>query len=305
MPPRAYRYAVPGEWYTEHGVRRYGFHGTSHRYVSQRAAELLDRPMSQTLRWSWRTSATGAARQRCCGGRVGRHDDGPHAARGAGDGDTLRRRRSGLVRLPRADWRGLSGADVIDVAQQAERSARAVRAQQRHAHAPDRCRDGDDPDAPLAIDVFCYRAGQDVAGLVVALGRLDALVFTGGIGENDVACESRVVGLLAFLGLRIDVDAPTRSTAERPKAGSSDGDGPTALVVPTDEELMIARDTLRLVRLAHDDAHPARGAHRAACRADQLRASDCCTRSTERGVRVGFLKPLAQPRADGTSRGVC
>jgi acetate kinase len=100
--------------------------------------------------------------------------------------------------------------------------------------------------AQLALDVFTYRLAKAVASLVVGLGRLDALVFTGGIGENDARIRARVVDSLGFLGLTLDGTA--NESHGRDTGGRICHDGPsTALVVPTDEELMIARDTIRLV----------------------------------------------------------
>ncbi len=100
--------------------------------------------------------------------------------------------------------------------------------------------------AALALDVFVYRLAKAVAGLVVALGRLDALVFTGGIGEHSAVVRARVVESLGFLGLSLDVaanDDDGRATGGRVSLPMP----PLAVVVPTDEELLIAQDTARLV----------------------------------------------------------
>jgi acetate kinase len=100
--------------------------------------------------------------------------------------------------------------------------------------------------ARLALAVFGYRLAKAVAGMVVGLERLDALVFTGGIGENSVEVRSQVLARLAFLGLAEDPEANARHG--RATGGRISPDGPVlALVVPTDEELMIARDTARLI----------------------------------------------------------
>jgi acetate kinase len=106
--------------------------------------------------------------------------------------------------------------------------------------------DGGDREAALAVDVFVYRLAKAAAALVVAMGRLDALVFTGGIGEHSGPVRAGVVGSLGFLGLRLD-DAANAADG-RDTGGRIDGGGtPAALVVATDEELMIAQDTIRLV----------------------------------------------------------
>ena len=101
--------------------------------------------------------------------------------------------------------------------------------------------------ARLAFDIFCYVLAKSIAALVVPLGRLDALVFTGGIGENSVAVRERTVGLLGFLGLTIDPDA--NATHGRSQDGRiTEEVRPQALVVQTNEELMIALDTAEIAR---------------------------------------------------------
>jgi acetate kinase len=106
--------------------------------------------------------------------------------------------------------------------------------------------DGGDREAALAVDVFVYRLAKAVAALVVAMGRLDALVFTGGIGEHSGPVRAGVVDSLRVLGLRLD-DAANAADG-RDTGGRIDGGGtPAVLVVATDEERMIAQDTIRLV----------------------------------------------------------
>ncbi len=108
-------------------------------------------------------------------------------------------------------------------------------------------RDGS-ADAALAIEVFCYRAAKSVGALAVALGRLDAVVFTGGIGEKDAAVRGAVVRHLGVLGVRVDV-AANDEHGRNSEGRVSSADSPVvALVVPTDEELVIARDTAELSR---------------------------------------------------------
>ena len=105
---------------------------------------------------------------------------------------------------------------------------------------------GGDESAGLALDVFVHRLAKAVAGMVVGLGRLDALVFTGGIGEHSAEVRGRVLARLGFLGLAEDPAA--NAGHGRATGGRISPDGPVlALVVPTDEELMIARDAARLI----------------------------------------------------------
>ena len=244
MPPVAYRYAVPRDWYDEHHVRRYGFHGTSHRFVSARAAEVLGRP-SEELRLVTLHLGNGCSAAAVLGGvsidttmgltpleglvmgtRSGDVDPGllGYIAERLDldvDGviDALNT-RSGLL--------GLSGLSndmrtVCDAAAQGSEAAR------------------------LAVDVFCYRAAKSVGALAVALGGLDALVFTGGIGEHAVEVRRLVLSHLAVLGLQEDPDANAADGAGTHGRVSRPGDR-VAIVVPTDEELLIARDTAELAR---------------------------------------------------------
>ena len=103
-----------------------------------------------------------------------------------------------------------------------------------------------DEQAALAVEVFGYRLAKHLAGLAVALGRVDALVFTGGIGEHDASMRARTVNHLGFLGFDLDAEANVAHGRQSGGRISGDGPGPIAPVVPTDEELMIALDAQRL-----------------------------------------------------------
>jgi acetate kinase len=243
LPPRAYRYAVPRSWYDDLGVRRFGFHGISHRYVSERAADLLQRPLGElrlvTAHLGNGCSAT-AVRDGVSvdttmgftpleglvmGTRSGDVDPGALAYVGRRLGLDLERvvgqlnKDSGLAALS-----GL-GNDVREVA---------------------RAADAGSADAQLALDVFGYRAAKAIAALAVPLGRLDALVFTGGIGENSAAVRSIVIGDLALLGMVEDAPANAANGADtNGRIGAATG--PAVLVVHTDEEVAIARATAAAV----------------------------------------------------------
>jgi acetate kinase len=253
MKPAAYRYAVPDEWYARYAVRRYGFHGTSYRFVSERAAALLARSAggyppaghpSGELRLVIAHLGNGCSAAAISGGesvdttmgltpmeglvmgtRSGDVDPGLLgylAERTGQDAAALTQAldtRSGLL--------GLSGATndmrtIQDAAGKGDERAR------------------------LALDVFVHRLAKAVAALTASLGGLDALVFTAGIGEHSPVVRSEVLARLGFLGLTED---PAANAAHgRATNGRISLRGPVqALVVPTDEELMIARDTARLV----------------------------------------------------------
>lgn len=243
MPPRAYLYALPYDLYTDHGIRRYGFHGTSHRYVAQQAAHQLDRPLDHLcLVTAHLGNGCSAAAVRCgqsvdttmgltpleglvMGTRSGDVDPSLHGflhdtlGLSLADINDLLNKKSGLL--------GLSGS-TNDMRRLLE------------------AKDAGDERAHIAFEVFTYRLAKAIAGLVVALGRLDALVFTGGIGENSTPVRRRTLEHLPFLGLRVDDAANARHGADSNGRISLPSDT-KALVVHTDEEMVIARDTAALL----------------------------------------------------------
>jgi len=238
MPLHASLYAVPYHWYEQYGVRRYGFHGTSHHYVGQQAAGLLGREFSDckllTAHLGNGCSATAIAggisvdttmgmtplEGLVMGTRSGDVDPGLHdfMVRQSGESlasitDTLNR-QSGLL--------GLSGRSndmrtLLDAAQSG------------------------DERASLAVDVFCYRLAKSLAALAVALGHVDAIVFTGGIGEHADIIRAKTVAQLAILGIALD--AGRNSLHGKLSHGFiSKVDAVTpVLVIATNEEKMIAR----------------------------------------------------------------
>ncbi len=236
MPAAAFRYALPEALYARHRVRRYGFHGTSCAFVTHRAAGFLDLAATDLnaviLHLGNGASATAVRGGRSVdtsmgltpleglvmGTRSGDVDPALHAylGREAGLGldaiDALLNRDSGL--------KGLCG----------ENDMRAIVA----------ARDAGDPEAALAFEVFCYRARKYVGAYLAALGRADALVFTGGIGENDTALRAGVVEGCAWLGARLDPAANARGTGAVSAADSAIA----VRVIPTSEEAMIARHAL-------------------------------------------------------------
>ncbi|HUE91561.1 acetate kinase [Pseudomonas sp.] len=243
LPEHAYRYALPEYLYREHGVRRYGFHGTSHRYVSQRAAELADLPIGNS---SWLVAHLGNGCSTCAivdgqsrdtsmgltpleglvmGTRSGDVDPNLHShlARTLGWSleqiDTLLNKDSGLL--------GLSGLS---------NDMRSLEQAREQGHAG----------ATLAIEVFCYRLAKSLAAMSCALPQLDGMIFTGGIGENSPLIRSKTVAHLKLLGLILDEQA--NASTVRGVTGAIHAHGhPRVLVVPTNEERQIALDTLELL----------------------------------------------------------
>jgi acetate kinase len=243
MPPHAFRYAVPEEWYTRHAVRRYGFHGISHRFVSEQAASMLGRPLGElrlvTAHLGNGCSATAVRDGVSVDTTMGLTPlDGLVMGTRSGDVDPgllgYLAGRTGmnvdeLTRALNLDS-GLQGLSGVGNDMRTVEAAAA---------------DGNEG-ARLALEVFVHRLAKAIAGLVTSLERLDALVFTGGIGENSAVVRGLVLARLGFLGLTEDPEA--NAAHGRSTGGRISRPGPVqALVVPTDEELMIARDTARLV----------------------------------------------------------
>jgi acetate kinase len=244
MPPVAYTYPVPYEWFEKHSVRRYGFHGTSHRFVARRALQLTGlSPENHRLVTAHLGNGCSCAAVRdgksvdttmgltplegvMMGTRSGSVDPAiiGHVAGALGKPaeqilDALNK-KSGLL--------GVSGLS---------NDMRTIEAAAAEGHER----------ARLAFDIFCYVLAKAIAALVVPLGRLDALVFTGGIGENSVAVRQRTVQHLGFLGLTVD-HAANAAHGQGQHGRITEEMRPQALVVPTNEELMIALDTAEIAR---------------------------------------------------------
>jgi acetate kinase len=242
MPPTSYRYAIPDYLYREHRVRRYGFHGTSHGYVAKRAAAFLGKSLVDcnliTLHLGNGASAAAIRRGESLdtsmgltpleglvmGTRCGDIDPAIHFYLGNRLGldsdalDELLNRRSGLL--------GLCGVnDMREIHHRAE---------------------GGDAQAELAIGVFCHRLKKYLGAYYALLGRVDAVVFTGGIGENDADVRERACSGLEDLGIRLDSSSNLSSHREE-RAISDSASRVKVLVIPTDEELEIARQSFEAV----------------------------------------------------------
>lgn len=239
MPAHAYRYALPKFLYTEYGVRRYGFHGTSHAYVSDRGSELA----GSFKQGGWLTAHLGNGSSTCAvwngqsvdtsmgltplegvvmGTRSGDVDPSLHSFLAANLGwdvykiDKMLNKESGLLGL--SDNLSNDMRTLIEASEQGNE------------------------DAALAIEVFCYRLAKSLAALSCGLPRIDGLFFTGGIGENSAYIREKTMAYLPHFGFNLDKDA--NSSLKRGTEGRIDnGTGPQIWVVPTDEEGRIAKET--------------------------------------------------------------
>ena len=236
LPPRAFLYAIPRAMYEKDRIRRYGFHGTSHQYVASEAARIIGKPLTDlkmiTLHLGNGASACAVQHGESIdttmgftpleglvmGTRSGDLDPAVALEIARREGvdaalDTLNK-QSGMI--------GLTGSnDLRDV----------------HASAA-----SGDEWSKRALEVYAYRIRKTVGAYAAAMGGLDALVFTAGVGENDRAMRAMVLEDLGFLGLELDADANQKHGPVITKPGSAVG-----LVVPTDEEWAIALETKRVV----------------------------------------------------------
>ena len=242
MPPKAFMYGVPYRYYKEMGVRRYGFHGTSHRYVSKRAIELMGKPASElkivVCHLGNGSSLSAVADGKCQDTSMGLSPlAGVPMGTRAGDIDTcvaqfimnkynmtadecltMLNKKSGVLALSNgvsSDFRDLeAGANKGDEACQ------------------------------LALDKFCYEVRKYIGAYAAALGGLDCLVFTAGVGENGCTNRAAICEGLEFLGVKLD---PERNKVRGEEALISADDSRVKVwVIPTNEELMIAQDTAAL-----------------------------------------------------------
>jgi acetate kinase len=204
MPPHAFRYAVPEKWYTEHGVRRYGFHGISHRFVSEQAAVVLDRSPGGlrlvTAHLGNGCSATAVRDGVSVDTTMGLTPlDGLVMGTRSGDVDP------GL--LGYLAGRTGKGVDELTRALNVDSGLAGLSGVGNDMRTIEAAAAGGNERARLALEVFVHRLSKAIAGLVVGLQRLDALVFTGGIGENSAVVRSLVLSRLGFLGLAEDASA--------------------------------------------------------------------------------------------------
>ena len=242
LPQYAYMYALPYEYYEQHGVRRYGFHGSSFRFVTQQAATLLQKP-TEECHFLIAHLGNGCS---ACAVKNGESVDTSMGltpleglAMGTRSGDidpsmmqflsdrlnlsiedvtTILNKKSGLL--------GLSGIsnDMREIQCAAEKG---------------------DERANLAIEVFAFRVARYLGALAVSLPSIDALIFTGGIGENDRLSRSLILEHLSILGFQLDGDLNQKNGDEMGRISTPASR--LALVIPTNEELMIAQDTQKLV----------------------------------------------------------
>jgi len=243
LPRAAYLYAIPYEYYERHQVRRYGFHGTSHGYVAGVAADRLGKPLA-ALELVTAHLGNGAS---VCAIAEGRSVDTSMGftplegvVMGTRSGDVDPNLHEFLAKHAQLDLHQISellnkksGLLGLSGVSNDMRTLLSLRAE------------GSDR-AALAIDVFCYRLAKAILALCAGLSRVDALVFTGGIGEHAAEVRAQTLGHLRVLGAQVDADLNRVHGAEENGRITSQASALLSLVIPTNEELVIARETARL-----------------------------------------------------------
>lgn len=248
IPDYAYTYALPYKYYTDYGVRRYGFHGTSHKFVTGKALEMLKEQGAdpESSKIVTLHLGNGCSMTAVVGGKVVDTSMGMTPAEGLVMGT-----RSGdldpAILLYLAKQLGATPDDIDDLINKKSGllGVSGVSSDMRDVQAAGK--EGNDR-ARLAVEIFCYRIRKYIGAYAAAMGGLDAIVFTGGIGENDSVIRERVCDGLEFLGLELDRQ---KNNGARTKADLSKASVKAkVLLVPTNEELMIARETADVVARA-------------------------------------------------------
>ena len=247
MPEHAYMYAIPRKFYRDLGVRRYGFHGTSYRFVAEEAANVLGADKNN-LKLVIAHLGNGAPITAVRNGKSMDTSMGLTPLEGLVMGT-----RSGDVDPSifsfLADNLKLSTQQITDIlnkesglmgVSELSSDCRVIEEESLNGHEG----------AVLALEMFSYRLAKYVASMAVAAGGLDALVFTGGIGENSDIIREKVLNYCAFLGFSVDKEANTAARFGKAGVITAAGSKVKAVVIPTNEELMIAQDTARLSGLS-------------------------------------------------------
>jgi len=243
LPAKAYRYAVPEQWYTEHHVRKYGFHGTSHRYVTLRAAELLNESVGK-VNLITAHLGNGCSITAVAGGKAVDHSMGMTPLEGLVMGT-----RSGDLDPAVIFYMAASGMTVerIDRALNKESGLLGVSGRSNDMRDLLSAVEAGDERSALAVELFVHRLVKYIGAYYAILPAVDAIVLTGGIGENSTPVRRRICRQLGRLGVRLDEARNEQVVAGRTGAITTDDSAMPVWVVPTDEELMIARDTKAVV----------------------------------------------------------
>ena len=242
MPPVAYTYAIPYEYYEKDKVRRYGFHGTSHKYVSQRAADMLGKPIEQ-LKLITCHLGNGSSVTAVDGGKSVDTSMGFTPLAGLPMGT-----RSGDIDAGILEYlMGKYGMDIKEMLTILNKKSgvQGVSGVSSDFRDLEEAFEKGNERAGLAVDMFNYGVKKLIGAYAAAMGGVDAIIFTAGVGENSASQRMDIASGLEFMGVKMDEDANKVRGEER--VISAPDSKVTVLLIPTNEELMIAMDTAALV----------------------------------------------------------
>ena len=243
MPPKAYRYAIPTEYYKNDSIRRYGFHGTSHKYVTKRAIELMGTKDIKIVNCHL---GNGSSLSAVSDGKCQDTSMGLTPLAGVPMGT-----RSGDLDAAVAQFimnkYGMSADECLNMLNK-KSGVLALSGISSDFRDIENGADEGNQDCTLALDKFAYEVRKYIGSYAAALGGLDCLVFTAGVGENSGSMRSRICEGLEFLGVKID---PEKNKVRGKEVVISTDDSKVKVwIIPTNEELMIAQDTAELVNAA-------------------------------------------------------
>ena len=243
MPPVAYRYAIPTEYYKNDSIRRYGFHGTSHKYVTKRAIELMGRKDIKLINCHL---GNGSSLSAVKDGKCQDTSMGLTPLAGVPMGT-----RSGDIDAAVAQFimnkYQMSADECLNMLNKKSGVLAISGVSSDFRDIENGAAEGNE-DCALALDKFAYEVRKYIGSYAAALGGLDCLVFTAGVGENSGEMRARICQNLEYLGVKID---PEKNNIRGKEAIiSTDDSKVTVWVIPTNEELMIAQDTAALVNAA-------------------------------------------------------
>ena len=243
MPPKAYRYAIPTEYYENDSLRRYGFHGTSHKYVTKRAIELMGNKDIKLVNCHL---GNGSSLSAVAGGKCQDTSMGLTPLAGVPMGTRSGDLDPAVVQFVMNKY-GMSADEALNMLNK-KSGVLALSGVSSDFRDIENGADEGNENCVLALDKFAYEVRKYIGSYAAALGGLDCLVFTAGVGENSGSMRARICEGLEFLGVKID---PEKNNIRGKEAIiSTDDSMVTVWVIPTNEELMIAQDTAELVKAA-------------------------------------------------------
>ena len=243
MPALAYTYALPYEFYTEDKVRRYGFHGTSHKYVAARAAAMLGKPIEELKLISCHLG-NGSSITAVDGGKSVDTSMGFTPLAGLPMGTRSGDLDAGILEYL-MHKHGYDIDKMLNILNKKSGVEGISGVSSDFRDLETAANEGNDR-AQLALDVFAYSVKKLIGSYAAAMGGVDAVIFTAGVGENDPGTRAKAVAGLEFMGIQIDPEKNNVRGKEVDVAAA--GSRARVLVIPTNEELMIAQDTAALVK---------------------------------------------------------